>query len=689
VHRLEATAGCALGIDVGTGSARCGVFSLEGKLLGSHSVEIQMFQPEGMPDLYEQSSEDIWRSVCTATQAALKRAAVRPEDVVGVGFDATCSLVCLDAKGDPVSVDPTSALGDHDRNIIVWLDHRAKEQAARINEGKHPALRTVGGVISLEMEVPKLLWLKENMPDKWLLGNEERWEKDEEEGFRGASTTNSADPSSRRFAHFFDLSDFLVWRATGGNSDGGDATRSLCTTVCKWNFDALPPKHSDSGGGGDGVGGGDGDGAGGLGWQGWDTSFLASVGLSDLLVEGPSIISTAATATANDEAEAGDDNFAKKKSTDVPIGSAVAAPGEPVGKGLGATAAQELGLLPGTAVGVGMIDAHAGGLGVLGALVAPVPMPGMEQEEEEASQGGGSGGVSTEEMEGRMALIAGTSCCHMLSSKEPVFVSGVWGPYFGAMLPGMFLNEGGQSTAGKLLDHVTTGHGAFEALKSLAAKAGQITAGREGTPYGFLNEHLLGMARANGLPERKVGLLTKDLHVCPDFFGNRSPLADPLMRGAVVGLGLSAGVDDLALLYLATLQALAYQTKHIIDTCEEAGHAPITSIFVTGGLVNNPLYLQAHADVTGCVLETPSESEAVLLGAAVLGARAGGAFNDVPAAMAAMNKVGSRVLPFHLECGDECDISVPSFHGCKYGVFRKMADDQQAYRDTMDCAMLD
>jgi hypothetical protein len=44
-------ASCALGIDVGTGSARCGVFSLDGKLLGSHSIEIQTFQPEGMPDL--------------------------------------------------------------------------------------------------------------------------------------------------------------------------------------------------------------------------------------------------------------------------------------------------------------------------------------------------------------------------------------------------------------------------------------------------------------------------------------------------------------------------------------------------------------------------------------------------------------------------------------------------------------
>jgi ribulose kinase len=134
---------------------------------------------------------------------------------------------------------------------------------------------------------------------------------------------------------------------------------------------------------------------------------------------------------------------------------------------------------------------------------------------------------------------------------------------------------------------------------------------------------------------------------------------------------------------------LAYQTKHIFDACEEAGHAPVTSIFVTGGLVKNPLYLQAHADVTGCVLELPRESEAVLLGAAVLGARAGGAFGTLQSAMGAMNRVGGRVLPFQLECADECDVSVPSYHACKYAVFRKMADDQLAYRSIMAGAVLD
>lgn len=54
-----------------------------------------------------------------------------------------------------------------------------------------------------------------------------------------------------------------------------------------------------------------------------------------------------------------------------------------------------------------------------------------------------------------------------------------------------------------------------------------------------------------------VSLLTKDFHVWPDFHGNRSPLADPTMKGMIVGLTINSNEDNLALLYLATMQALA------------------------------------------------------------------------------------------------------------------------------------
>ncbi|KAL8178584.1 UNVERIFIED_CONTAM: hypothetical protein K2H54_052487, partial [Gekko kuhli] len=68
----------------------------------------------------------------------------------------------------------------------------------------------------------------------------------------------------------------------------------------------------------------------------------------------------------------------------------------------------------------------------------------------------------------------------------------------------------------------------------------------------YLNDHLDLIKKS--LP---VGFLTVDLHVWPDFHGNRSPLADLTLKGMVVGLTLSQGLDDLALLYLATVQAIA------------------------------------------------------------------------------------------------------------------------------------
>lgn len=43
----------------------------------------------------------------------------------------------------------------------MWMDHRAAEQAARITSTGHSVLSRVGGVMSPEMQPPKLLWLKE------------------------------------------------------------------------------------------------------------------------------------------------------------------------------------------------------------------------------------------------------------------------------------------------------------------------------------------------------------------------------------------------------------------------------------------------------------------------------------------------------------------------------------------------
>ncbi len=80
------------------------------------------------------------------------------------------------------------------------------------------------------------------------------------------------------------------------------------------------------------------------------------------------------------------------------------------------------------------------------------------------------GVAPTEEtLDERLALIGGTSTCHMAVSREPRFIQGIWGPYFSAMIPGMWLTEGGQSATGALIDHVIDSH-ARGAELSLEAK---------------------------------------------------------------------------------------------------------------------------------------------------------------------------------------------------------------------------
>lgn len=158
----------------------------------------------------------------------------------------------------------------------------------------------------------------------------------------------------------------------------------------------------------------------------------------------------------------------------------------------------------------------------------------------------------------------------------------------------------------------------------------------------------------------------------------RSPRADATLRGMVSGLTLGDSVDDLALLYLATIQAIAHGTRHIVDTLNAHGYQ-IDKIFACGGGTRNPVFLREHADATGCRIILAEEPEAVLLGAAILGAVASGEYATVLEAMMAMSRVGRSTVP-----GTVGSDKLKRYHDAKYRVFHRMYDDQVAYRRLLD-----
>lgn len=535
-----------IGVDVGTGSVRAALVNINGKILSVKIKQIKTWNPK--PDFYQQSSEDIWESCCEVIREVKK--IVPKEKIKGIGFDATCSLVAVDGAGCSVSVSPD---GNPEQNIILWMDHRAEKQANFINSLGHDILKNVGGKISLEMELPKLMWLKQNL-------NSQCWKKAEK---------------------FFDLPDFLTWKSTGCD------TRSLCSVTCKWLYEV---NSSELGG--------------------WNKRFLEEIGLSELT----------------------DNNFIK-------IGSIIKQPGEPCGNGLKADVAEALDLLEGTAVATSIIDAHAGGLGLIGCSAPSIP----------------------QSITSRLPLICGTSTCHMAVSKEAVFVEGVWGPYWSAMVPGLWLNEAGQSASGCLLDHIISTHPASSRIK--------LDKGKHIVDY--LNNLLKKMATRKG---EAVDTLSKDVHVLPDFHGNRSPLADPTMKGMICGLTLCADEEQLAILYLATVQALAYGTKHIMEKMVDEGHETFSSVLVCGGLSKNLLFVQTQANVSLMPVLVPHEAESVLLGAAILGATASGVYDSVLSAISSMAGKAEVISP---------DYNLQRFHEMKYKVFRKLLDDQLSYRKIM------
>lgn len=316
--------------------------------------------------------------------------------VRGIGFAATCSLVVMDSDFRSISVTASSA-GDDDHNIILWLDHRASKETALINDTQHNILRYVGGKVSIEMELSKMLWLKRHM---------------------------SGDTFAR--CHFYDLSDALTTLATG------QISRSFCGIVCKQGY--IPPGVDDS-------------------KMGWQRDFLHQIGLDELC----------------------DDNFRRLGGINGVVSQHQVSEAQGIHlsntghiqNGTHHTAGDQCGTLcdkaasdtdlpSGIPIGSGVIDAYAGWIGTVGADISL------------GSEHNGADGDPLAKASSRLAAVAGTSTCHLVLSKQPTFVDGVWGPYRDVVIPGYCMTEGGQSATGELLRHILETHPAFLEAVSMA-----------------------------------------------------------------------------------------------------------------------------------------------------------------------------------------------------------------------------
>lgn len=475
-----------MGIDLGTGGCRVGLFDDRGRPLAFHNTPVTAIHPH--PSWVEQDVDEWWRALVASTRAALARSGIDPAQIAGIGFDATsATLVALDGAGKPL------------RNAIMWADVRASEQAGRASEIDHWA-RLYNGEgkdpASAEWFVFKAMWLKENEPDVWA-----------------------------RSAWILDAPDWMGLRLTGRPAV------NLCSA-------SLKMYHNNDHGG-------------------FPVDFYERLGVGDLMDKMPSQVN---------------------------------AMGEPLGP-LSPEAAEELGLVAGTPVAQGGIDAEAGMIGMN--VLAP----------------------------GRMALITGSSNCLLAQSTIPLYGAGMFGAHTDALVRGQYTIEASQASTGSVIRWFLE-----NSAKDLveAAKTGGPS------PYEVLNE------ASKDIPPGSDGVLVLEY-----FQGNRSPYTDAKARGTITGLTLSHRREHI---YHAIQEATCYGLELNLRTMRAAGYEP-RAITACGGALSSPEWLKMHADVTGLEITVTEIQDAPTLGSAMMGALAAGRFADLQEAADAMVHYSAVIKP--------------------------------------------
>ncbi|MDR0877766.1 MAG: ribulokinase, partial [Treponema sp.] len=253
--------------------------------------------------------------------------------------------------------------------------------------------------------------------------------------------------------------------------------------------------------------------------------------------------------------------------------------------------AEKLGLLPGTAVGATVIDAHSG-------------MPGC--------------GITRP---GQMMLIIGTSSVQAVLSERPYSGKGIMGGVKGGIIPGYYALESGLAGVGDIFEwFLTTGIPA--AYQEKAAACGLN-----------LFRYLSGLAETYRPGES--GLLALDW-----WTGNKTPFVDASLSGLILGLTLGTKPEEV---YRALIEATGFGTRMIMDHFEEAG-VGISGIYACGGIAEKDAFLmQIYADITNREIKVSASGQTAALGAAMYASVAAGTerggHSHIAEAAAAMSRI--------------------------------------------------
>ena len=146
-----------------------------------------------------------------------------------------------------------------------------------------------------------------------------------------------------------------------------------------------------------------------------------------------------------------------------------------------------------------------------------------------------------------------------------------------------------------------------------------------GTPF---DELVDGSGGAAGAPVGSEGLL-----FLPYLSGERSPVPDPLARGAFVGLTLAHDRRHLA---RSVIEGVAFGLRDGLDLMVAAGMPAPAQVRASGGGTASPLWRQILADVLGAEIVTVSTTEGAAYGAAMLAAVGAGWYETVEVAADAL-----------------------------------------------------